>query len=139
MSTFNRIAIWKNLAPQFHAVLRIVAAFMFLQAGMVKLFAIPISMPGGGTATFMTQVWIGGALEFVGGSLILIGLFTRPVAFILCGEMAVAYFQFHAPKGLFPVENGGMSAVIYCFLWLYYSATGAGLWSVDAFLHKRSA
>jgi putative oxidoreductase len=131
------VAFWANLAPQFHAVLRIIAAFMFLQAGMVKLFAIPIAMPGGGTATFMTQIWIGAVLEFVGGGLILIGLFTRPVAFILAGEMAVAYFQFHAPKGLFPAENGGMAAVFYCFLWLYYSASGAGIWSVDHWLHNR--
>jgi putative oxidoreductase len=75
---------------------------------------------------------IGAILETVGGGLILIGLFTRPVAFILCGEMAVAYFQFHFPQGFWPNLNGGTTAVIYCFLWLYFSAAGAGAWSVDA-------
>jgi putative oxidoreductase len=138
MQSTKGMAFWANLHPQFHAVLRIVAAFMFLQAGMVKLFAIPIGMPpDGSTATFMTQIWIGGVLEFVGGSLILIGLFTRPVAFLLAGEMAVAYFQFHFPKGFWPAVNGGMPAVLYCFLWLYYSASGAGIWSVDSWLHHR--
>ena len=80
----------------------------------------------------MTQIWIGGVLEVFGGGLILLGLFTRPVAFILSGEMAVAYFQFHFPNGFWPVVNGGVDAALYCFVWLYFSAAGAGPWSLDA-------
>ncbi len=131
MSKSNSISQWKNLGPQFLAVLRIVTAFMFFQAGAVKLFSWPMSMPAGNTAEFMSQVWIGGVLELFGGLLMMIGWLTRPVAFILCGEMAVAYFQFHQPGGFWPVENGGVSAVTYCFLFLYFSAAGAGPWSVD--------
>jgi putative oxidoreductase len=88
--------------------------------------------PDGGTATLMSQVGIGGLLEVVGGGLMLVGLFTRPVAFILSGEMAVAYFQFHAPQGFWPMMNGGIPAVLFCFIWLYFSAAGAGPWSLDA-------
>ena len=99
----------------------------------MKLLAFPIGMPpDGGTAQLMTQIWIGGVLEVFGGALLLLGLFTRPVAFILAGEMAVAYFQFHFPQGFWPNINGGMAAVLYCFVWLYFSAAGAGPWSLDA-------
>jgi putative oxidoreductase len=84
----------------------------------------------------MTQVGIGGLLEVVGGALLLVGLFTRPVAFLLSGEMAVAYFQFHAPQGLWPIVNQGQPAVLYCFIWLYFSAAGAGPWSLDALRKK---
>jgi putative oxidoreductase len=86
----------------------------------------------GGTAAFPSEIWVGGALEVLGGALLAVGLFTRPVAFLLSGEMAVAYFQFHAPNGFWPVLNGGMAAVLYCFVWLYFSAAGAGPWSLDA-------
>jgi putative oxidoreductase len=91
--------------------------------------------PDGATAAVMSQTWIGGVLETFGGALMLVGLFTRPVAFILSGEMAVAYFQFHAPNGFWPMMNGGSAAVLFCFIWLYFSAAGAGPWSLDA---KRS-
>jgi len=84
----------------------------------------------------MSQIWIGGVLELVGGALLLLGLFTRPVAFLLSGEMAVAYFQFHAPQGFWPTLNGGVPAVLYTFVWLYFSAAGAGPWSLDAKLGK---
>jgi putative oxidoreductase len=137
MKDSTLVAGWKSFQPQFQSILRIVAAFMFMQAGTIKLFAWPMGMPpNGGTAEFMTQIWIGGVLEAAGGALMLIGLFTRQVAFILAGEMAVAYFQFHQPGGFWPVENGGVSAVIYCFVWLYFSAAGAGVWSVDATIKK---
>jgi putative oxidoreductase len=126
---------WTNLSPKMRDVLRIVAAFMFMQAGTIILFAIPMGMPPDGkTAEFMTQIWIGGVLETLGGALLLVGLFTRPVAFLLSGEMAVAYFQFHFPQGFWPIENNGVSAVIYCFVWLYFSAAGSGPWSLDAVL-----
>ena len=83
-----------------------------------------------------SQVWIGAVLELVGGALLLAGLFTRPVAFILAGEMAVAYWQFHAPNGFWPVVNQGQPAVLYCFIWLYLSAAGPGPWSLDALRKK---
>jgi putative oxidoreductase len=106
---------------------------MFMLAGTSKLFAFPVGMPpNNGTANLMSQIGFGGLLEFVGGLLLLVGLFTRPVAFLLAGEMAVAYFQFHQPQGFWPVVNGGVAAVLYCFIWLYFSAAGAGPWSIDA-------
>jgi putative oxidoreductase len=124
---------WQGYAPQFKALLRIIAGFLFLLAGTGKLFAFPVGMPpDGGTAAMWSQIWIGGLLEVVGGALILVGLFTRPTAFVLSGEMAVAYFQFHAPESFWPTVNGGVAAVLYCFLFLYFSAAGAGPWSVDA-------
>ena len=128
---------WRSLAPELLSVLRIVAAFMFMQEGTMKLFSWPMGMPGGATLVLTSQIGIGGILEFVGGLLLLVGLFTRPVAFILCGEMAVAYFQFHYPQGFWPLVNQGQPAVLYCFIWLYISAAGPGPWSIDATLRKR--
>ena len=124
---------WITFAPYFQSILRIIAALLFLQSGTMKLFAFPMGMPpDGGTANLMTQVGIAGILETVGGLLLVLGLFTRPVAFILSGEMAVAYFQFHAPNGFWPMINGGGDAMLFCFLWLYFSSAGAGPWSLDA-------
>lgn len=126
------IAKWKNSAPYFQSTLRIVAAVIFILAGTMKLFAFPQGIPpAGGIAPVFSQIWIGGVLEVVGGGLFLVGLYTRPVAFILAGEMAVAYFQFHYPQGFWPNLNGGVSAVIYCFIFLYFSSSGAGPWSMD--------
>lgn len=130
------VSRWIALAPYLLSLLRIVAALMFMQAGTVKLFGWPMPMPGGGSPPLMSQVGIGALLEFVGGALLLVGLFTRPVAFILSGEMAVAYFQFHQPNGFWPVVNQGQPAVLYCFIWLYISARGAGPWSLDAMLRR---
>ena len=123
---------WCKLAPYLHALLRIVAALMFLLIGSAKLFAFPFAMGPGGHVPYLSELGLAGALEFFGGILLLIGLYTRPVAFILSGEMAVAYFQAHFPKGFWPMANGGLSAVLYCFLWLYFSAAGAGAWSLDS-------
>jgi len=132
----NLVSKWSAWAPRFQSVLRIVAAFMFMLAGTMKLFAFPAGMPPkGGTVELMSQIGIGGILEVFGGALLLLGLFTRPVAFLLAGEMAVAYFQFHFPQGFWPIMNSGVAAVLYCFVWLYFSAAGAGPWSLDA---KRS-
>ena len=129
---------WQTWAPQLLSVLRIVAAFLFIQVGTAKLFAFPGAvMPGGGTAPIGSLAGIAGLLETVGGLLLLIGLFTRPVAFLLSGEMAVAYFYGHAPQGFWPVLNMGTDAVLYCFLWLYFSAAGPGPWSLDAKLSSR--
>src|SRR3954468_1964211 len=92
---------WRSWAPELLSILRIIAAFLFMQVGTAKLFAFPAAvMPGGGTAPVGSVPWIAGALEVFGGGLLLIGLFTRPVAFILSGEMAFAYFLGHAPRGL---------------------------------------
>ncbi len=119
--------------PRLQSVLRIVAAFMFVLSGTSKLLAFPEGMPpDGSTAKLMSQVGIGGILEVVGGGLMLVGLFTRPVAFVLSGMMAVAYFQFHFPSGFWPTANGGVPAVLYCFVWLFFCAAGAGPWSLDA-------
>jgi putative oxidoreductase len=121
------------------SLLRIAASLMFILAGTMKLFAFPMGMPPtNSTANLFTQVGIGGILEAFGGALLLVGLFTRPVAFILAGEMAVAYFQFHAPQGFWPTMNGGVAAILYCFIWLYFSAAGAGPWSIDSILRKKS-
>jgi len=124
---------WISWAPQLRSVLRIVAALMFIQNGTMKLFAFPVGMPpNGATAPLLSETGIGGILETFGGLLMLLGLFTRPVAFVLSGEMAVAYFQFHYPQSFWTVVNMGTPAVLYCFLWLYFSAAGAGPWSLDA-------
>lgn len=132
------IARWAGWGPQMQSLLRIVAALMFMLAGTAILFAFPAGMPpNGATAPFLSQIWIGGVLEVFGGALLLLGLFTRPVAFLLSGEMAVAYFQFHFPGGFWPTLNGGVPAVLYCFVWLYFSAAGAGPWSLDALWRRK--
>ena len=126
---------WRSWAPQLLSILRIVSAFLFFQFGSGKLFAFPGPlMPGGGTVPLASLAGIAGLLEVVGGSLLLVGLFTRPVAFILAGEMAVAYFHGHAPNGFWPVLNGGHPAVMFCFVWLYISSAGPGHWSLDSTL-----
>jgi len=133
MTTPRLVARWITWGPRLQSLLRIVAAFIFVQAGTLKLFAFPIGMPpNGSTASFLSEFWIAGVLETFGGALLLIGLFTRPVAFLLAGEMAVAYFQFSLPLGFWPVANNGVAPALYCFLWLYFSAAGAGPWSLDA-------
>lgn len=129
---------WSNWHPQILSILRIVAAWIFILAGTSKLFAFPIGIPpNGGTVPLFTQIGIGGILETFGGLLLLLGLFTRPVAFLLSGEMAVAYFQFHFPINFWPVINNGTPAILFCFVWLYFSSVGAGPWSIDAIIHKR--
>jgi putative oxidoreductase len=127
------VSRWKSWAPEILSVLRIIAAFLFMQVGTAKLFAFPAAvMPGGGTAPAWSLAWVAGVLETFGGALLLIGLWTRPVAFILSGEMAFAYFIGHAPRGLWPVLNEGSGAILFCFVFLYLSAAGPGPWSVDA-------
>ena len=128
---------WSRFAPHLLSLLRIAAAFMFMLAGASKLFAFPKGMPPNGLAAhFPTQAWFAGVLEVFGGAFLLLGLCTRPFAFLLAGEMAVAYFQFHFPRGFWPTVNGGVSAALYCFIWFYISAAGPGPWSLDA-LRKR--
>lgn len=127
-----------NRATQLtYFLLRVVAGFLFIQSGCVILFGWFGGMPGGVSAPLMSQVGIGGVLELVGGIAILLGLFTRPVAFILSGMMAVAYWQFHAPQGGWPLQNQGVPAVLFCFLFLYMAARGGGDWSLDALLRRK--
>jgi len=116
-------------------LLRVVAGLLFFQAGSMKLFGWFGGMPPGAPMT--TQIWIGGVLEVVGGTAIMLGLLTRPVAFILSGEMAVAYWQFHAPHGTWPIQNHGEPAVLLCFIFLYMAARGGGDWSLDALLRRK--
>lgn len=133
MTAPSVVAKWSAGAPYLLSILRIVAAFLFMQPGTAKLFAVPVAiMPGGGTVPILSLLGIAGILEAFGGLLLLVGLFTRPVAFILSGEMAVAYFMGHAPQGFWTVLNQGMPAVLLCFIWLYLSAAGPGPWSLDA-------
>jgi putative oxidoreductase len=121
------------------SVLRIVSALLFMQHGAQKLFGFPPSgtpVPSAPFALF-SQTGIAGVLEFFGGLLLLVGLLTRPVAFILSGEMAVAYFKSHAPRGVFPILNRGELAALFCFLFLYFVFAGGGRWSLDALLVRR--
>ena len=126
---------WSSQAPHFAAILRIVAAFLFMTHGTMKLFAFPPG-PHAGVVPLLSQAGVAGVLEVVGGTLLILGLFTRPVAFVLSGEMAFAYFIAHAGKSFWPALNGGEPAVLFCFIWLYYSAAGAPVWSLDAWRAK---
>ena len=133
----NIFSIWISWAPYMHSIFRIISAILFMIFGSIKLFAFPVGVPPmGGTVPLFSQSGAAGILEVFGGLLILLGLYTRPVAFILSGEMAVAYFQFHAPRGLWPHLNNGMPAVLFCFIWLFFSAAGSGQWSVDSWRKK---
>jgi len=123
---------WQPVSPYLRSILRIMAGFTFMAHGTMKLFAFPAGM----TVHLFSQMGLAGVLETFGGALLLLGLFTRPVAFILAGEMAVAFFQVHFPRNFWPVLSGGELAVLYCFVWLYISAAGPGPWSLDAVLAK---
>jgi putative oxidoreductase len=112
-------------------MLRIVAGFLFMAHGAQKLFAWPASEPRE-AAALVSLMGLAGVIEFFGGFLLLLGLFTRPVAFVLAGEMAVAYFMAHAPRAFWPILNKGELAALYCVLFLYLGAVGAGPWSLDA-------
>jgi putative oxidoreductase len=122
--------------PQMLSILRIVAAFLFMEHGGQKLFNFPPSphpMPH-----LLPLMLVAGVLEGFGGLLLLIGLFTRPVAFLLAGEMVTAYFMQHAPRGFWPILNMGELAVLYCFVFLYLAVAGGGAWSIDR-LWRRTA
>ena len=111
------------------SLLRAVSGFTFSLHGFQKIFGLL----GGKAAPFLGFMWFAGILELAGGLLLVVGLFTRPVAFILSGQMAVGYFMAHAPKGFWPILNGGELAAIYSFLFLYLASAGPGSWSVDRF------
>jgi putative oxidoreductase len=133
MNTDRLEADW---APRILSILRIVAALLFFEHGTSKLLGFPPSDHSG--PEVLSLSWIAGALELVGGALLIVGLFTRPVAFILAGEMAVAYWMAHAPKSAFPLLNGGDSAILYCFVFLYLAFAGGGPWSLDALRRRQS-
>ena len=118
------------------SVLRIVSGVVFITFGTMKLFNIPPMPPGMPPLDLMSQTGIAGILEVFGGLAIVLGLFTRPVAFLLSGEMAVAYFQAHFPQSIWPSVNMGTPAILYCFIFLYFVFSGAGVWSVDAILAR---
>jgi putative oxidoreductase len=116
------------------AFVRIVAGIVFISVGSMKLFNFPPSpMP----VPLLSQMGAGGVIEVIGGTLVVLGLLTRPTAFILSGEMAVAYFQFHAPQSVFPTTNQGIPAILYCLLFFYLVFAGPGAWSIDAILARR--
>ena len=125
----SKISNWcAGWAPHLLSVLRITTGFLFMEHGTMKLFGFPAPM---GDIPLLSLMGLAGTLEMVGGFLILVGLFTQPVAFILSGEMAFAYFMAHVPQGFWPALNHGEPAVLYCFIFLYLAAAGGGSWSVD--------
>jgi len=128
----------RTLEPYARSVLRMVVGFTFSLHGMQKLLGFFGGMGGNGaTAPTGSLIWFAGVLEFAGGLLVMLGLFTSPVAFVLCGEMAVAFFKVHAPHGFLPIVNHGEPAVLYCFVFLYLWTAGAGPLSLDSLLRKK--
>lgn len=125
---FDRLSAW---SPQARAVLRIMTALLTIQHGTQKYFGFPPSDWFPEPPPFLSMMGIAGIIELVGGGLMLIGLMTRPTAFVLCGFMAAAYFVGHAPQGFFPANNMGDAAVLFCFIYLYFFFAGPGAWSVD--------
>jgi putative oxidoreductase len=127
-----------RLEPLTRSLMRIVVGFLFMEHGLQKIFGLLGGSGGhGATAHFISWVWVAGILEVVGGLLILIGLFTTPVAFVLCGEMAVAYFWAHAPHGFWPLVNHGELAVLYCFVFLFLAVAGGGPASADHLIRRK--
>jgi putative oxidoreductase len=126
------MAAW---APRALNVLRIMTGLMIIEHGLAKYLGFP-AVPALANVQLLSMPGIGGVIELIGGALLILGLLTQPVAFILSGEMAVAYFMVHAPRSFYPLINGGSLAIIYCFACLYLSTAGAGPWSVDAAMKK---
>jgi len=119
-----------NLEPHVLSILRIMAGLLFMQHGLVKLFAFPMPFPN--PPAMYSLIWYAGAIEIVGGALLVLGLLTRLVAFIVAGEMAFAYFMGHSSRSFYPIQNGGNLAVLYCFVFFYLVFSGPGPWSLDA-------
>ena len=132
MNIQNLETVW---APRVLSILRIVAALIFFEHGTQKLLGFPPSPRPG--PEMLSLGWFAGVIEIVGSPLLVLGLFTRPVAFILSGEMAFAYWLSHAPRSFFPILNGGDAAILYCFVFLYLAFAGGGAWSVDQALRRR--
>lgn len=128
----NFLKYWR---PSILSVLRIVSAFLFIQHGAQKLLGFPVAQRH--PFDLFSLSGVAGVLELFGGALLLIGLFTRPVAFLLSGLMAFAYFMAHAPRGFWPIANGGELAIMYCFVFFYLSFAGGGSLSIDVLLRRR--
>jgi putative oxidoreductase len=126
--------IGARFAPHVLSIVRIMSALLLLQHGLSKFFAFPMAM---NRPALFSLYWFAGALEIVGGVLLLFGFWTRCVAFILSGEMAFAYFIGHAGQSFYPLVNRGEAAVLFCFIFLYFACAGGGPWSVDAMRGKR--
>ncbi|MBA8901378.1 MULTISPECIES: DoxX family protein [unclassified Phyllobacterium] len=125
----SRVELETVWAPRLLSVLRIITALLFVAHGTSKLFGFPMAMDP--APNLMSLIGVAAILEFVGGILLALGLFTRPIAFLLSGEMAVAYWMAHAPQGFYPIVNHGESAVLFCFVFLYLAAAGPGSWALD--------
>jgi putative oxidoreductase len=127
-------SVW---APRVLSITRIVAGLIYMEHGLQKYFNFPPAATPRPAPEFLSMYGIAGALEIIGGILLVFGLFTRPVAFILSGEMAFAYWISHAPRNFYPLLNGGDAAILYCFFFLYLAFAGGGAWSLDNVLWKR--
>jgi putative oxidoreductase len=125
-----------RLSPYVLSIIRIVVALLFFEHGTSRLFGWPSPID---TPAFLSTYWFAGAIELVGGALLALGLFSRPAAFIMSGEMAFAYFLSHASKGFFPILNRGDGAILYCFIFFYIAFAGPGPWSLDALWRKKKA
>jgi putative oxidoreductase len=136
---FDWTAMRLTWEPRMLSILRIMTGLLYLQHGLAKIFGFP-ALPNHAPYHLSSLVpGLAGILEMVGGALIALGLFTRPVAFILAGEMAFAYFMAHAPRSFFPLVNSGEGAILYCFIFLYFFVAGGGVWSLDRLLALRGA
>ena len=126
--------------PQVLSILRIMAGLLFLSSGLQKWFGFPIANPGFAHITLFSMLGLAGLIEIIGGSLVTVGLYTRAAAFIMSGEMAVAYWYYanRPAKGFMPIQNGGTLEVLFCFVFLYLIFAGAGAWSLDAMLRKKA-
>ena len=122
-------------APRALSIFRIITGLMIIEHGMAKIIGFPV-VPAFTNLQPFSLVGAAGFIELIGGALLILGLLTQPATFILAGEMAVAYFMVHAPKGFFPLVNGGTLAIAYCFACLYLAAAGAGPWSLDAAMKR---
>ena len=129
---------WGVWAPRMLSVLRIMTALLFMEHGLMKLAHFPAPQPGV-PDPLPALLTVAALIEVIGGALLVLGLFTRPVAFICAGEMAIGYFMAHAPKSFWPAINMGDAAILFCFVFLYLAAAGGGAWSVDAMRTKPAA
>jgi len=126
-----------RFSPQLLSVMRIASALLFMAHGTSKLLGFPPTEMFAQPPETFSLIWFAGALELVGGALLALGLFSRPIAFLLSGEMAFAYFIGHAPQAFYPVQNGGDAAILYCFVFLYVAAAGPGPWAIDSLAFRQ--